>query len=221
MRRLLTACFCVAALGAAGISTAALGQAAPAAAPAAKPVQVKGSLVSIEGDKLVVKDAAGASTAMTLAADARVIQLKKIDISAIQPGSYVATANMDLPDGGGRSTELRVFPPAMKGLGEGHYVMNDGSGAMMTNGTVTSQVMSTPRGREMDVGYDTTDPKKGGKGVRHIVVPNDMVIREMTIMDKVALKPGIAVVIAAVPGADGALVARRVLIGENGAPPVL
>ncbi len=37
-----------------------------------------------------------------------------IDVSQIQPGSYVATANKTQPDGSGVSTELRVYPPARR-----------------------------------------------------------------------------------------------------------
>ena len=209
------------------LASPAAAQSAPAqaavagqpAAPAVKPILIKGSLVAVDGARLTIGDAAGARTVVMLADDARVLQLKKIDISAIAPGSYVATANINLPDGSGQSTELRVFAPSMKGLGEGHYAMNDGTGAMMTNGTVTHQVVSTPRGREMDVAYDAAGDK-GGKGVRHIVVPPDMVIRSMIIMERSALKPGIAVELRAAPGKDGVLVTRRVAIGENGAPPV-
>ena len=76
------------------------------------------------------------------------------------------------------SSELRVFAPPLSGLGEGSYPMQDGQN--MTNGTVKTVVTSV-KGREMDVGYDpkcTTNPQDAHckAGVRHITLPADMVI---------------------------------------------
>jgi hypothetical protein len=188
--------------------------AAAPAAPKPTPSTINGTLVSLAGDTLVVKDDKGATVSMTLAADARLLQVKKIDISAIQPSSFVATANRNQPDGTGVSTELRVFGPSLRGMGEGSYPMDDGQN--MTNGTVKT-VVASPKGRELDVSYNG----KGGPGVRHITVPADMVIRSMDKIERTDLTAGIAVQVRAVSVAGGPLTARAVIIGDHGQPPAL
>ena len=68
--------------------------------------------------------------------DTKVAGEKTVSISAIQSGSYIGSAAV--PAGGGklRALEVTVFPPAMKGVGEGHYAWDLGPSSSMTNGTV-------------------------------------------------------------------------------------
>jgi hypothetical protein len=193
----------------------ALAQTAPPAV-AMRPPPADGLVVAFSGKTLSVKDAHGLATTYAVADDVRILQLRKIDASAIKPGSFVATANVNQPDGSGVSTEFRVFAPVLKGLGEGHFPMaGEAAGTMMTNGTVTAEVVSSPRGREMDVIYSGI----GGQGVRHVVLPTNVPIREMSVVDRAQIKPGIAVEVRASRSPDGMLVARAILVGENGQPP--
>ena len=191
--------------------------ASPPGASAFKPAApTDGVVVAFNGKVLSVKDAHGMIRSYTVADDARFLRLTKIDASAIKPGSFVATANVSQPDGSGVSKEFRVFAPALKGLGEGHGPMaGEQPGTMMTNGTVSAEVVSTPRGREMNVTYGG----KGGQGVRHIVLPANVTIREMSLVDPAQIKPGIAVQVRAGQAANGTLVARAIIVGENGGPP--
>ena len=204
-----------------GFSTAflngpALAQPAPPAG-AVRPVPpAEGIVVAFSGKTLSVKDVHGLVTTYAVADDVRLLRLRKIDAGAIKPGSFVATANVSQPDGSGVSKEFRVFAPALKGLGEGHGPMaGEAPGTMMTNGTVSAEVVSTPRGREMDVVYGGA----AGQGVRHVVLPPSVAIREMSLVDRAQIKPGIAVEVRAARGLDGRLVARAILVGENGRPP--
>ena len=191
----------------------------PAAAPMAalKPLPPsRGLIVALDSKTLTLKGPDGAKQSFAISDDTRILRLKKINPGAIKAGSFVATANVSQPDGSGVSTEFRVFAPALRGLGEGHGPMaGEAPGTMMTNGTVSAEVVSTPRGREMDVTYGG----KGGQGVRHIVIPPNVTIREMSLAARADLTAGAAVEIRAGQAANGALVARAVLIGENGQPP--
>lgn len=202
---------------AASVASAAVAQTPPAAAqPAPQQIRtLRGTIAGLDGQVLTIKGDDGQTSKVTLAADYRVFFIGRISMADIKPGSFVATANMDQPDGSGVSTELRVFSPELKGLGEGHYPMDDGTGAMMTNGTVTNQVASTPRGQEMDVAYSG----QGGTGVRHLVVPKDMVIRSVRPGTHDDVKVGAKVEVRALVGADGSLAARSVRLGENGQAP--
>ena len=164
----------------------------PPPRPAPKPFVVDGTVVGMNGLDLTVKDATGKPVTVTLGADTLLIQVSKISLDEIKPGSFVATANSA---DGGVSSELRVFAPPLNGLGEGSYPMQDGQN--MTNGTVKTVVTSV-KGREMDVGYNPTcktnvDAAQCKAGVRHITVPESMVIHEWNKVAAADLKPGAGV----------------------------
>jgi hypothetical protein len=202
------------------LANAAWSQPSPGApAPAAGLRSVppaRGTVVNLTGAELILKDPLGATRAYLVAPDARFLRLRTIDPSAIKPGSFVATANVTQADGSGRSTEFRVFAPALRGLGEGHGPMaGEAPGTMMTNGTVSAEVVSTSRGREIDIAYGA----HGAQGVRHVTIPTNVVIREMSMVDRTEIKPGVTVEVRAGQAADGSLVARAILLGENGRPP--
>ncbi len=207
MRRLivsLTAAAC-----AVGLALPALGQPAPPQGPPTPPV--RGVVQSLDGNKLTVAQAAGPAV-VTLADKWTVTEMKNIQASAIKPGSFIGTTNVDKPDGSGQSTEVHVFAPGQRG-GEGHYPM-PGQTAMMTNGDVTA-VVTGAKGQELDIKYNG----RGGTGVRHVVVPPGTPIVEMTQGDRAIIKPGATVLVFVQKGADGGLTSGGVLTGEGGKPP--
>ena len=191
-------------------SVAALALPAAAQAPAGPPpAPVRGTVQSLVGNTLTVAQASGPA-AVILADNWTVTVLKNIGVSAIQPGSFIGTTNVDKPDGTGQSTEVHVFPPGQRG-GEGHYPMGS-SGNMMTNGDVTT-VVTDAKGQELDIKYNG----RGGSGVRHVVVPPGTPVVLFTSGDHSVVKPGIQVLVFAFKGQDGALHAMGVLTSENGA----
>ena len=185
----------------------------PAAPTGPPPPPVRGAVQSIDGLKLTVAQA-GAPAVITLADKWTVTVLKAIDVSAIQPGSFIGTTNVDKPDGSGQSTEVHVFPPGQRG-GEGHYPM-PGQSAMMTNGDVT-MVVTDAKGQELDIKYNG----RGGSGVRHVVVPPGTPIVTFVPGDQSMIKAGTPVLVFVAKTPDGGLGAGGVLIGENGKPPPL
>jgi len=204
MKRLLIGL--IGALGAAAMALPAMAQQPPGPPPA----PVRGAVQSLDGNKLVVGQASGPATVL-LADNWTLTVLKRIDVGQIQPGSFIGTTNVDLPGGGGQSTEIHVFPPGQRG-GEGHYPM-PGQSAMMTNGDVT-MVATGAKGQELDIKYNG----RGGSGVRHVVVPPGTPIVMFTQGDHAALKPGAQVLVFAGKGADGALHAMGVLTSGDGGP---
>ena len=147
--------------------------------PPANIVRVAGTVQSLDATTLtVVKD--GAATAIAMPSTATISVIKKIDVSAIQSGSFIGTTNVDKADGSGQSTEVHVFAPGVR-MGEGHYPMTGGN--MMTNGDVT-MVVTGAKGQELDIKYDG----RGGKGVRHVVVPPGTPVIAMSPGDRTLLK---------------------------------
>ncbi|RAK59025.1 hypothetical protein DJ021_03995 [Phenylobacterium hankyongense] len=199
-------------LAAPGLLALALAAALPAAAQApAGPTVVRGSVAALTDTTLTVKpERGGPAQVVTLAPTWTVAVMKPVAIDAIQPGSFIGTAEMPAKNGTGRSLEVHVFPPGVK-MGEGHYGWDLKPGSMMTNGTV-GKVMAGKRGsRELDVAYSY--------GTRHIVVPASVPVVQITGGQRSQVKPGVPVFMVVQKGPAGALTAGSVSIGENGAKP--
>ncbi|WP_252721386.1 hypothetical protein, partial [Acinetobacter baumannii] len=61
------------------------------------------------------------SATIRLADTATVGALRRMELSAIAPGSFIGTAAEPGPDGQLQALEVLVFPEALRGTGEGHY----------------------------------------------------------------------------------------------------
>jgi hypothetical protein len=175
----------------------------------APPGVARGEIVSVVNDTLTLKPADGAPVTIALAKDWTVTLLKPVEVDAIQPGSFIGTAEMPQKNGTGRSLEVHVFPPGVK-AGEGHYGWDLRKGSMMTNGTV-GKVTTVGKGRELDVTYPD--------GARKIIVPPGVPIVQFTNGERSMIKPGIAAFLIVVKTPNGDLTARGIAIGENGAKP--
>jgi hypothetical protein len=175
----------------------------------APPGVARGEIVSVVNDTLTLKPADGPPLTIALAKDWTVTLLKPVEVDAIQPGSFIGTAEMPQKNGTGRSLEVHVFPPGVK-AGEGHYGWDLRKGSMMTNGTV-GKVSTVGKGRELDVTYPD--------GERKIVVPPGVPIVQFTNGDRSMIKPGIAAFLIVVKTPAGGLTANGIAIGENGAKP--
>ncbi|WP_420994140.1 hypothetical protein ACKI2N_009290 [Cupriavidus sp. 30B13] len=188
---------------------AALAQAAPAGAPASAPTGVRGTVTAFSGDALKVRTRSGQELDVTLAKDAavRAVTLAKAD--EIKAGSYIGSAAIPQADGSLKALEVHVFPPSMRGTGEGHRAWDLGKNSSMTNGTVGSVVVSN--GRTITVKYP--------EGEKRIVIPADVPIVNLEPGDRSLLVPGAHVVLFASKAADGALTARFISAGKNGVVP--
>jgi hypothetical protein len=182
---------------------------AAAQPPPGPPPVLRGTIVSLANDTLTLKTEGGQTDTVHLTQDWRVTVLKRVDVAAIQPGSFIGTAEMPQKNGTGRSLEVHVFPPGVK-AGEGHYGWDSKPGSMMTNGTV-GKVTSNPKGRELEVSYPN--------GERKIIVPPGVPIVQLTDGQRSQIKAGIAAFLIAPPGKDGTFTSSGIVIGENGARP--
>ena len=96
-----------------------------------------GAVQAFDASSITVKTDDGAVDRFALAPTLLVVQAKPATLADIKPGDFVASAARRGRDGKLHSTELRIFPPAMRGLGEGQRLMNDPESQTMTNATVT------------------------------------------------------------------------------------
>lgn len=207
------------------------------AALAATPERVRGTVKSISATELVVHTAAGPDVTVGLGESTRYTQVVKADLNKIEKDTYIGTATKEV---GGKLVALEVvlFPPAMKGAGEGHYgwdkipdTTQAGSSAtssMMTNGTVAAVgAGGATANSTMTNGTVSAESAKGGAkqltvtykgGEQSILVPPTapIVTFQSGAMSDVAA--GKTVFVNA-SNNDGKLTANSVAVGTNGVNP--
>jgi hypothetical protein len=129
-------------------------------AQAAPPHRTRDTINAITATEITVTSRSGAALTYAIISDTKVAGERTVQISDIQPNSYVGSA-VPAGDGTLRSLEVTVFPPAMKGVGEGHYAWDLGPSSSMTNGTVGNLVVSN--GNTMTVTYKGGEKKIQGR----------------------------------------------------------
>ena len=179
-------------------------------ARAAETVHVRGAIVSLDGSTLTVKTREGPDAAVTLKPGFKVAGIAKASVGDIKPGDFVGIASLPAAAGGDAAVEVLVFPPAMKGTGEGSYPWDLKPKSTMTNATVTNAVKGV-EGRTLKLSY------KGGE--KTISIPDGTPIVTFGPATEADLKPGATVFVPAQRGDNGALAAGFVAVGTNGVNP--
>ncbi len=176
------------------------------------PVRVRGTVVSLEGTKLVVHPKTGDDITVMLNDNFGAVAVVKASMADIKEGTFIGTATVTQPDSSLKSLEVVVFPDKMRGTGEGHYPWDlGGSKSMMTNATVSNAVKGVD-GQTITVTY------KGGE--KKIDVPaNVPVVTLVPGADKVEIKPGAIVFVPTQKQEDGSLHGGAVLFGKDGLTP--
>lgn len=185
----------------------ALAVAAPAMAQTTARLRGKIDAVTADGIDLTLKN--GTKAHAKLPADLRVTWLLVAKPEDVQPGSYIGTAAVAQPDGTLKALEIQVFPPAMRGVGEGNRPWDLGAMSSMTNGTVGTIVSGS--GRTVTITY------KGGE--KTVVIPPDVPFVTYEPTDRSALTVGANVIINGTRDADGNVTAGSVSVGKNGLVP--
>lgn len=183
---------------------------AQAEEPAADQVHVRGSVVSFSGSLLKVKTREGATVDVTLADGWQVAGIGHAAITDIKPGDYVGIASLPKSDGGDGALEVLIFPPAMKGMGEGNHGWDLKPNSSMTNATVANAVKGVD-GHTVTVSYHGTEKK--------IAIPDGTPVVTFAAATKDNLVAGAKVFIPASKDAKGALVAHQVVVGTQGLVP--
>ena len=82
----------------------------------------------------------GPDAALALESGWKVTGVTKASVEDIKPGDFVGIASLPTAAGGDGAVEVLVFPPAMKGTGEGSYPWDLKPKSTMTNATVSNAV---------------------------------------------------------------------------------
>jgi hypothetical protein len=219
-----------------GVTLALATALSSAAFAAPQHVRVRGIIASVSPTALVVKTADGKDVSVALNGNTHYLQVAKASLSNIAPGSYIGTATKSV----GPlmvALEVVVFPPSMKGAGEGHYGWDKipdttGTGtttSTMTNGSVTA-MSATPSANvnsTMTNGSVATDTSQNGAqqltvtykgGEQRIIVPPTAPIVTFHPNTIAELTSGKQVFINAIKNGS-TVTAASVAVGTGGAEP--
>jgi hypothetical protein len=163
-------------------------------------INVLGTVERIDATSISLKDdESGVVESFKLAPNVLVVQNKTATLADVNPNDFVASAAVRGVDGKLHSTELRIFPEAMRGVGEGQRPMNDARNQTMTNATVTGAVVVN--------GSNNIRVKFNGGESDLILDPGVPVIRIDTV-DIGLVRSGMKVRVRGVRSSDGASVNR-------------
>ncbi|MCJ9669951.1 MULTISPECIES: hypothetical protein [unclassified Neorhizobium] len=172
-------------------------------------IHVRGSIVNFGGSTLKVKTREGETVDVAIAADRKVASVANAKVTDIEPGDFVGIASMPKDGGGDGALEVLIFPPAMKGAGEGSYGWDLKPDSSMTNATVADAVKGVD-GRTVTVTYHGKEKK--------IAIPDGTPVVTIAPATNDDLVPGAVVFIAAEKGTTGTI-AHQVIVGKNGVVP--
>ena len=182
-----------------------------AQAPAA-PSRIRGEVVSVTGDTLIVHRTNADNVTIDFKPDVGVGAVRNVKLADVKPGAYVGAASTPGPDGKLVAREVLVFPEAMRGNGDGHYAWDLGPNTMMTNANVDTVVQGNS-GRELTLSY------KGGS--KTVSVPENAPVVTFTDAARSDVVAGRKVFVVAKPDGPGKYTALRVIVEKDGvAPPM-
>jgi hypothetical protein len=189
------------------IAVPALAQTPP---PQNPPVRIRGTVEKLDGHNLTVKSRDGESVAITLADNVGIVYLVKKSMADIKSGDYLASTGIKGTDGKIHAIEVRIFPEALRGAGEGQFPWDLKPDTVMTNATA-GQISKSPDGNVVTVTYKGTT--------------SDYTIDPTTPIftydqgDTSLLVPGAAVFVVATKKDGGTLTAARLTAEKDGVKP--
>ena len=192
----------------AGIAVIAALAAVPALAQ--QPQRVRGTIESVDGSTLVIKQGEGPDVTVKLTDNVQVFGVVPATLADVKPGAFIAVGAMPQPDGSQKAIQVMIFAESQRGLGEGFRPW-DRPGTTMTNATVDTTVAGVD-GQEVTVKYKD--------GEKKIIIGKDVVIRAYVAGDKSELKPGAHIaIVRADKLPDGTLQTARINVGRDGVVP--
>jgi hypothetical protein len=179
-------------------------------APQAPPVRVRGTVEKLDGNQLTVKSRDGQSVAITLADNVGIVYLVKKSMADVKSGDYLASTGIKGTDGKIHAIEVRIFPEALRGAGEGQYAWDLKPDTVMTNATA-GQITKSPDGNVVSVTYKGTTSD-------YTIDPTTPIFTYAQ-GDTSLLVPGAAVFVIATKKDDGTLTAARLTAEKDGVKP--
>ena len=170
-----------------------------AVAQTPQPQRVRGQIVSVDGNHLVVKGPDGKNFDLMLSSDATVTAVKKASLEDIKPGRFVGSAAEPAGDSW-KALEVHIFPVGSR-QGEGHRPWAPQAGATMTNAEVNAAAVQSGNGQLV--------LRTGGQDYKLIVPPGTPIVSQEP-GTRALLVPGAYVGAQAAVPEKGVLTAKQV-----------
>jgi len=189
---------------------------------------VKGKLQKVTSDALDIQTAKGMEH-VKVKQPLTTYGRESSDLSHVNSQSFVGVTSVKQPDGKEQAKEIHIFPPELKGAGEGSNMMDQASQSRMTNGSVSSTGSRMTNGTVSSGGSRMTNgtvQKQGGgetivvqyqNGSQTITVPPGTEVTQI-VPKQQKLQPGDTVYAVTEKGPDGTLTTDKVYVisGKSG-----
>lgn len=184
--------------------------------------RIHADVEAVNGHTLRVRTTGGEAVVIQLAERVRVLQERRVTLAAVMPGVFVGTTSEPQADGSLRAVLIRIFPEALRGIGEGHRPMNTPAHSTMTNATVSQLAVAGSTMTNATVSMATASAMtltyKGGKRV--IQIPADVPVVQDELGTTELLVPGAHVTVTATEDEAGNLGTERITVGKDGFAPM-
>lgn len=196
----------------------ALQATALAAAPKPMSTRLQGTVVSVTDSSISVSTSHGNQT-VALGPKLRIVELSKSSLDKVKNNSFIGTTVVPQPDGTYKSTEVHIFAPALRGMGEGFTKMNPSGSRMMANAAVQMHVNmmanSTVRSMSSSAAGKTVSMTFPGRKIT-IHIPQNVPVSYIDPASRALLEKGKSVLVIC-NGAAGKLTAGTIVVIEPGA----
>lgn len=193
-------------------------------AQAATPISgVKGKLQKVTAESLDIESPKGVEH-VKIKQPLTTYGREPSDLSHVTSQSFVGVTSVKQADGKEQAKEIHIFPPELKGAGEGSNMMDQAGQSRMTNGSVSSTgsrmtngTVSSGGGSRMTNG--TVQKQGGGQsivvqykdGSQTITVPPGTEVTQI-VPKQQKLEAGDTVYAATEKGSDGTLTTNKVYV---------
>lgn len=196
---------------AAAVAVTAALAAASASAQQSNAVRVRGTIESIDGSTLNVRQRDGATITVKLADKAPIRAVARATLADVKQGTFIGITAVPRPNGTQKAVEIHIFPEAMRGTGEGYRPWDLMPNSTMTNATVDSKVAISD-GQKLVLKYKN--------GAKTFIVPANVIVVTFVPATAADLKSGEKVFIAGAKKLpDGSTEAPNITVGRNGVSP--
>jgi len=183
------------------------------------PIMLRGTVVSVSPNQLVLKSDTGTVT-VALVQPFHLYVRAPSDLSKVKENSFIGVTTVKQPDGSERATEIHVFPEELRGVGEGSRMMaRDTSAAAkrMTNGNVSASRMTNGTASQSRMSNGNVSSTKGSSlvvqyagGSQNVRVPPNTPVTELKLASK-QIAAGDQVAILAKKAPDGSLTSDKAI----------
>jgi hypothetical protein len=185
-----------------GGTVAALAQAPASSAPPnpfAGLIRFSGTVTSAAGNGFVIHSDQG-DVQLTFPDKPNIMVSAKGAVADLGAGKFVGCTAVKRADDLLHATECHIFPESMRGMGEGHNPMGPPN-TTMTNGNVSAMTNGQVASNSGGASAVITVAYKGGQQSIHVGADTD--ITKIDAGTPAMVKPGVKVMGAAKPAADG------------------